>query len=307
MQGIITESNELSIKLREPFDSDDTEWRVQRAGLYSNNTKAWLMAVCYVTNRAIQQRLDDVVGFGNWRNEYNQSIKDGFLCGLSIKIDGEWITKWDGAECTEIEPLKGGLSNSMKRSAVQWGIGRYLYNLDVGFASCEIINNRKDSKDNHHYFKKEKIDINWKPPLLPGWALPGAYVNDYSKNMKLSDSVSQLKEHFKRAYLYAKSFGRVDLSDRFKKEYDELKYKLELYAKDVAETEYKHVEEWLQQEINTLALIKESNSVDRLCRTFKDGLDKKVEDQFFNKKPLYEKLSLARQDRINEIKKEMDQ
>src|SRR5690606_35268028 len=41
----------------------------------------------------------------------------------------EWITKWDGAENTDVQAVKGGLSSSMRRAAVQWGIGRYLYRL----------------------------------------------------------------------------------------------------------------------------------------------------------------------------------
>lgn len=49
----------------------------------------------------------------------------GVECGISIKIDGEWITKWDAAENTQVEAVKGGRSGAMKRAAVQWGIGRY--------------------------------------------------------------------------------------------------------------------------------------------------------------------------------------
>ncbi|WP_263317101.1 Rad52/Rad22 family DNA repair protein, partial [Enterobacter hormaechei] len=58
----------------------------------------------------------------------------GVECGISIKVEGEWITKWDAAENTQVEAVKGGRSGAMKRAAVQWGIGRYLYNLEEGFA-----------------------------------------------------------------------------------------------------------------------------------------------------------------------------
>lgn len=83
----------------------------------------------YVTNRAIQDRLDEVMGPANWKNEFREwgQGSPGVLCGLSLRIDNEWITKWDGAEQTDIEAVKGGLSDAMKRAAVQWGIGRYLY------------------------------------------------------------------------------------------------------------------------------------------------------------------------------------
>lgn len=87
------------------------------------------IALPYVTNRAIQERLDAVCGAENWKNEFLPWKGEHQLCGISIKIDGEWVTKWDGAENTHTEPLKGGLSASMKRAAAQWGVGRYLYDI----------------------------------------------------------------------------------------------------------------------------------------------------------------------------------
>ena len=55
--------------------------------------------LAYVTNRAIMKRLDTVCGKGNWkRNEYKDLPNNaGVQCGISIKIDGEWVTKWDAA------------------------------------------------------------------------------------------------------------------------------------------------------------------------------------------------------------------
>lgn len=47
------------------------------------------------------------------------------------------VTKWDGAEDSDIEPIKGGLSDSMKRAAYQWGIGRVLYSLDTVWVDIE--------------------------------------------------------------------------------------------------------------------------------------------------------------------------
>lgn len=151
--------------LSKPFPAKDIEWRVQSAG--TKNGKIWAMVLAYVTNRAIMERLDAVVGPGNWRNEYKEWIGGSVLCGLSIKIDGEWVTKWDGAEQTDIEAVKGGLSGAMKRAAVQWGIGRYLYNLEATMATI---------LEHGMYFqaKKEgKYDaFRWNPPSLPAWALP---------------------------------------------------------------------------------------------------------------------------------------
>ena len=116
-------------ELTQPFAPADLEWRLQ----VTNKEQMRGMAVPYVTSRAIQDRLDNVVGSENWCNKFmvwqESGNKRAQLCGLSIYLEErkEWVTKWDGAEDTDIEPVKGGLSDAMKRAAVQWGIGRILY------------------------------------------------------------------------------------------------------------------------------------------------------------------------------------
>lgn len=108
-----------------PFSSDEIEWRVGS----TNKEKTKGLALPYVTNRAIMNRLDDICGQAGWKNEYERWNGSGAKCGISIKIENEWITKYDGADDTNVEPTKGGFSDSMKRAAVQWGMGRYLYEM----------------------------------------------------------------------------------------------------------------------------------------------------------------------------------
>ena len=157
-------------KLREPFSPDDIEWRIQSAGV--TNGKAWGTVLAYVTNRAIQSRLDSVVGAQFWQNEYSKAPDDGVLCGISIYDDERWVTKYDGAENTKVEAVKGGLSSSMKRAAVQWGIGRYLYDVETTFVSMQAEKPR-DMKDWHmHYDKDSKTRYYWQSPKMPAWALP---------------------------------------------------------------------------------------------------------------------------------------
>lgn len=110
-------------ELAKPFAYEDLEWRTLRVlGKTVDNVQA--MIVPYVTARAIQDRLDLVCEPNGWWNEF-RDWKGGQLCGITIGN----VTKWDGAKDTQIEALKGGLSDAMKRAAVQWGIGRYLYKL----------------------------------------------------------------------------------------------------------------------------------------------------------------------------------
>lgn len=155
-------------RLRDPFAPGDIEWRVQQAG--EKNGKPWARVLAYVTNRAIMERLDDVVGPENWQNAYREGPAGGVVCGLSVRVtrvDGssDWVTKWDGAENTDVEPVKGGLSNAMKRAAVQWGIGRYLYDLEEGWARV-TENGRFSAKT------KDGGWFKWEPPELPEWAVP---------------------------------------------------------------------------------------------------------------------------------------
>ena len=132
---------EISTKLSAPFDDCDIEWRYSKL----NPEKTNGLVVAYVTNRAIQNRLDAVVGIDKWKNEFQawhpdkKNNKESQLCGLSIWIEerGEWVTKYDGADDSDTEPIKGGLSDSMKRAAVQWGIGRYLYEMPNVYADSE--------------------------------------------------------------------------------------------------------------------------------------------------------------------------
>ena len=128
---------QIQAELAMPFAPEDLEWRLQRVV----EAKELGIAVPYVTNRAIMGRLDDVVGPENWYNDFKPwhgaNGKEAQLCGISIRYGDGFITKWDGAEDSDIEPVKGGLSDSMKRAAVQWGIGRVLYNMDVVFVEVE--------------------------------------------------------------------------------------------------------------------------------------------------------------------------
>ena len=117
-------------RLQAFFGPEDIEWKP----IATSKRTGKALAAAYVTNRAIMERLDEVCGPENWRNEYQPGPAGGIICGLSIRItreDGtsEWVTTWDGADDTDIHPVKGGLSSSMRRTAVQWGIGRYLYHL----------------------------------------------------------------------------------------------------------------------------------------------------------------------------------
>lgn len=163
---------DIQARLQEPFARSDIEWRIARA---KKNKKGELVAtvLAYVTNRAIMDRLDEVFGVNGWYNEYKEWHGNSQLCGITAIISGRAITKWDGADNTNYEATKGGLSDSMKRAAVQWGIGRYLYKLTEGIAKVYEYNSDNGAHKTLYEDKQtgEKIWYSWSPPELPNWAV----------------------------------------------------------------------------------------------------------------------------------------
>lgn len=149
----------LQAALQEPFGEEDLEWRIQRGGV--KNGRPWAMVVPYVAARAVAQRLDDVFGVTGWSDHYAQGPQGGVMCTIAV----EGCSKSDAAENTEIEPVKGGISDAFKRAAVKFGIGRYLYringtlwaNVHEGGSRQGVV---KDDSGKKHYFK-------WDPPSLP--------------------------------------------------------------------------------------------------------------------------------------------
>lgn len=165
--------SQIQAALRKPFAPEDLEWRLQQA--FEEKMRG--IAVPYVTNRAIQNRLDEAVGPENWYNDYKPwhgaGKKEAQLCGIAIYFEGRgFITKWDGAEDSDIEPVKGGLSDSMKRAAVQWGIGRVLYNMDTVWVNIEkrgkthvIKESERPKLDNEYLKMLQRLGLTPAPPF----------------------------------------------------------------------------------------------------------------------------------------------
>lgn len=179
-------------KLKEPFEAKDIEWRIGRSG--QAGQRIWATALAYVTARAAQDRLDDVVGAHNWKVSY--SFEDhGILCSLAIKCGDEWIRKVDGAPETQVEAFKGGISSAFKRAASVWGIGRYLYHLDETFV--EIVD--KKTKGSNYAKLKDGPVFYWLTPTLPSWALPGGktggssetHINSKGSNRPVANGSAQ--------------------------------------------------------------------------------------------------------------------
>lgn len=101
---------------------------------YPQGTKGQFLA--YIDARDVMSRLDEVMGLGNWQMTVSRVNEDGSaIVRLSLRLGDEWIHQEDcgysnspGAGVEE-EPLKAAVSDGIKRAAIHFGIGRFLYEL----------------------------------------------------------------------------------------------------------------------------------------------------------------------------------
>lgn len=239
-------------ELQKPFNFSDIKWRIGK----TNKDKTSGLVFAYVSNRAIQNRFDEVFGINGWKNEYKEwhnnkveldleglikvsksskwktaeeiagsfykdYITQSQLCGISVWDDDkkEWVTKWDGADNTNFEKTKGGLSDSMKRAAYQWGVGRYLYDLPSQWVDIE---------DGYGGPKIKKGCY----PSLPAWAYDQGHVDDMKVGILEKKAKKKgLSEDKICAKYFVESFGALNLN-----QFKEASKLLEQYA-DVKEGE----------------------------------------------------------------------
>jgi hypothetical protein len=113
-------------ELCRPFAAEEIEWRIGS----TNADKTKGMALAYMDARAVMDRFDAVCGPDGWQCNYTMSGAIA-ICNIGVLMpSGNWIWKADGAGATDVEGEKGMLSDALKRAAVRWGVGRYLYEMD---------------------------------------------------------------------------------------------------------------------------------------------------------------------------------
>jgi hypothetical protein len=154
---IATTKNDPTISqaLGEPFPVEEVRWKPQAV---SGNRA---LAIAYIDARSVMDRLDNAVGPAGWQDEYEFLPDGAVLCKLRLRIDGEWIMKQDvGGQSDQQDNgdrLKAAVSDALKRAAVKFGIGRYLYDLPRQWVDYDPQ-------------KKQFARM----PSLPSWAVPKA-------------------------------------------------------------------------------------------------------------------------------------
>ena len=157
------EKKTIEKQLQEPFPLKDLEFRVAKA------VKRRVLILTYITSRAVMERLDSVFGIEGWQERY-QILETGVTCTLSVNINEKIISKQDAAPFTKIEPLKGAYADALKRAAVKYGIGRYLYQLPEYWQ--DLLDHKPEGKHSH-YYSSDTVSGWWQNPVLPDWAVQG--------------------------------------------------------------------------------------------------------------------------------------
>lgn len=116
-------------KLKDPFPVNLISWRVGATNAKKNGGKATSgIALAYIDARDVMERLDTVCGIENYQ-VLHPHANGKTSCRIGIKIKDEWIWKENGAGDSAMDAEKGAFSDSFKRAAVLWGVGRYLYDV----------------------------------------------------------------------------------------------------------------------------------------------------------------------------------
>ena len=150
-----TSASAIAEVLTTPFDNTEVKFKPQ---VVKGNRA---LALAYVDVRAIMDRLDLALGVENWQDNYQLLPDKSVMCRLRLRIGDRWITKSDVGSPSEQpdggDRLKAAFSDALKRAAVKFGIGRYLYRLPQQWADYDPM--------------KKQFSA---PPKLPDWAVARA-------------------------------------------------------------------------------------------------------------------------------------
>ena len=115
--------SELTTNLSKPMPY---QWRVQ--SFNKNNTKC--TCVAYIDARQVMDTLDKYCTYG-WVKKY-YDIKGSIYCSIGVVMpDGTILARQDVGSEGNFEAEKSAASDAFKRAAVNFGVGRFLYDLEI--------------------------------------------------------------------------------------------------------------------------------------------------------------------------------
>ena len=123
--------------LAEPFDPKFVKFRPGR------EVGSQSAALAYIDGRAVMDTFDRIFGPDAWAFDYDVlqwgADKNGKPIALFVRgtITVAGVAKSDIGEASNASPSKGAVSDALKRAAVLWGVGRYLYDHPVGLVTLD--------------------------------------------------------------------------------------------------------------------------------------------------------------------------
>jgi hypothetical protein len=191
-------------RLAAPFPADAISWRVGSTNIDKSTNKPREgqeprgLALAYLDARDVADRLDEVCGAAGWQCRYSH-VGPTTVCDIGVwsTLMQEWLWKADGAGATDVEAEKGMLSDSFKRAAVRWGIGRYLYGLPSPWVALEAkgrswVISQPEYKKLEDLLEKYTGDIEWGTPAER--AAARAMVVSIKSVVHTSDDVRRYRE-----------------------------------------------------------------------------------------------------------------
>lgn len=146
-----SEFDKIVKALRAPTPPDEVRYLPQSLRDTQGTGTPSALALPYVDARYIQDRLDAACGPLGWQSEVK--MMGAILCigiGIFNPVTSQWVWKWDTGqeEPSDIADsdddadhsagAKGVISRGLKRTAVQWGIARDIYDLPKRRRACKV-------------------------------------------------------------------------------------------------------------------------------------------------------------------------
>ena len=147
----------IAAALSAPFEASEVKFKPQTVA----GNRA--LAIPYVDARVVMDRLDAVLGVWGWEDRYQPQADGSVLCQLTVRVGDRTTTKSDvggqSEQPDEGDRDKAAVSDALKRAAVKFGIGRYLYR-------------QKPQWCDYDPAKRQFV----RPPALPPAAQPAAAI-----------------------------------------------------------------------------------------------------------------------------------
>ena len=146
--------NEVETRVLSTYTKQDKEGKTVPHGL---------TLLIHKNARVDMQLLDEVVGAENWQRDHFQA-KNTLFCRIGIWDEDkkQWIWKADCGEEGNASEKKSESSDSFKRAATNWGIGRELYSAPFIWVKAEKVSwrEKKDKKTGEISFTtKDEFEV----------------------------------------------------------------------------------------------------------------------------------------------------